>query len=54
MWYLTEKCSPLEALINKGAIFDHVLEHHNRPELSVDERWDRLSDMCCHAMPNAP
>eukprot|EP00981_Chlorochromonas_danica_P009531 scaffold2721_cov181-Ochromonas_danica.AAC.9 len=65
MWYLTEECSPLDALIGpdpnsrrmedhkrpEGVVYSFV---HSRKDLSVVEKWDALSHRCCSAMPDAP
>lgn len=66
MWYLTDTCSPLEALIA-----DNVVKNEKKQKVSLgpgevytflqsisgkgsDEQWDLLSAKCCAMMPNAP
>lgn len=65
MWYLTEECSPLEALIEApfapgndrrktlpaGEIYKFSQTILDRPIL---EQWDALGNRCCMSMPNAP
>eukprot|EP01033_Poteriospumella_lacustris_P013982 gene13982-9986_t len=64
MWYLTEQCSPLEALIEEP--FDPNDRNHILPPgemfkfsqtlsgLPPAEQWQRLGQKCCTSMPNAP
>lgn len=61
MWYLTDVCSPLEALIapdpegpaleGAAGIYDYVNTLLDR---SGVEQWDLLGQKCCMAMPGAP
>lgn len=70
MWYLTETCSPLEALIEDPLIGKNQEERERlggksepgplykmsiaNQKMSVDEQWKRLGEMCCMAMDGAP
>ena len=51
MWYLTDVCSPLQALVPRGVIYE---ENLGRAGKSVGERWDALGARCCTSMPGAP
>lgn len=60
MWYLSETCSPLEALVAQnekvegsvdGPVYTMI---NNNAELPTDIQWDKLSEMCCSAMDGAP
>ena len=50
MWYLTEKCSPLENLIPNGDVFNNV----NTTISKQDNPWEILSEVCCTSVPGAP
>lgn len=60
MWYLSEQCSPLEALVAKdereegtvdGPIYTAIMKNTDFP---MDVQWDKLSEMCCTAVSGAP
>jgi hypothetical protein len=59
MWYLTETCSPLEALVaandrvadsTDGPVYTYINENAG---LSATDQWNRLGEMCCTAMKGA-
>jgi hypothetical protein len=64
MWYLSETCSPLEALVeepydpqNRNKILpagDVYKFSQTLQDLPTDEKWRRLGEKCCTSMPNAP
>lgn len=54
MWYLTETCSPLEALIPGGHVFGDVEKMEIGNSLEVQKAWESLSNMCCRSVPGAP
>ncbi len=69
MWYLTETCSPLEALIEDPSIGKNEEERARMGKLepgpiyqlslanqkmSIDQQWSRLGEVCCMAMDGAP
>lgn len=63
MWYLTETCSPLDALIYEpsnaetgdnlppGDVYAFTQTVKDQP---VSEQWEQLSQMCCMMMDGAP
>jgi len=53
MWYLTELCSPLEALEPGGVVYQQVVtqEHLGTPS---PQRWDQLGAQCCTSVKGAP
>ena len=65
MWYLTEECSPLEALLVDtrerhhwghgtpvpGAIYSYI--DRDLQHLEVTQQWEQLGKRCCTAMKGA-
>ena len=53
MWYLSELCSPLEALEPGGVVHQQLvtLENVGTPR---QERWDQLGAQCCMSVKGAP
>jgi len=47
MWYLTDQCSPLEALTPSGHIFGHL----RKGSLS---KWEQLASTCCTSAQLSP
>lgn len=62
MWYLSEQCSPLEALVAQNEKIENSVDgpiylkinENAAAELPKDIQWDKLSEMCCSAMDGAP
>lgn len=63
MWYLTDTCSPLDALIyepanaetgeslSPGDVYAFAQTNKN---LQTEEQWNQLSQLCCTMMEGAP
>ena len=60
MWYLTEQCSPLEALVARdereesssdGPIYTMITKNTDLP---METQWDKLGEMCCTSVKGAP
>lgn len=60
MWYLTEQCSPLEALVAMNEKIEDSVDGpiytaiNRNADLPKDIQWDKLGEMCCSAMQGAP
>ena len=53
MWYMTELCSPLEALEPDGVVYQQIVATHHAGG-DPQERWDQLGVQCCRSMKGAP
>ncbi len=63
MWYLTETCSPLDALIMEPSESENMEQvtpgqiytlTESIQSKSIQEQWRRLSQVCCTMMEGAP